>query len=247
MHTFVDMLTHTHTHTHTHSLTCSHTHTLTCSHTHTHSLNCSHSLSLHTPTEGSLLDFANSSGLLFKRQANDFSSSNDQLPSSFSTSFPNGAHPPGEAPEYDDNYDPRNGNENLSPDLNSKGNNGFEDDNFTLVMSKGFRCSHIMAPIMIVTTPTIGDVDGDGKLEVSYTVVWSSPGDSMDGRQVPPKMKVSTFTMEDKFNEVYGEGVIDFRQFLPPEKQPWPRYMGATADCVYHPQHNLRDTRGQRS
>ena len=104
-----------------------------------------------------------------------------------------------------------------------------------------------MAPIMIVTTPTIGDVNGDGKLEVSYAVVWSSPGDSMNGREVPPQMKVTTFTLEDKFKEVYGEGVIDFQRFLPPEKQPWPRYMGATADGVYHPQHNLRDTRGQRS
>lgn len=46
-------------------------------------------------------------------------------------------------------------------------------------------------------------------------------------------MVVRVLTLEDRFDEVYGHGVVDFAQFLPASQQPWLRYMGTGGDCVY--------------
>ncbi len=72
----------------------------------------------------------------------------------------------------------------------------------------------------------IGDLDGDGRLEIVYIVLWGAEA-------APPRMLVKAFTLQDRFDEVYGPGVLDFSQFLPASQQPWLRYMGTRGDNVY--------------
>ena len=80
----------------------------------------------------------------------------------------------------------------------------------------------------------IGDLDGDGRLEVAYVINW---GSLEEGKPiVPPKFLVKVFTLETKVREMYGEGVVDFSQFLPIEQQLWTRYMGARGDNIFREQ-----------
>ena len=96
---------------------------------------------------------------------------------------------------------------------------------------KHIRCDRIEGPSMIPATPTIGDLDGDGRLEVAYVMLWGSLGGETFA--MPPKLLIKTFTLEDRFVEVYGRGVVDFSRFLPIRQQPWTRYMGARGDNVF--------------
>ncbi len=104
------------------------------------------------------------------------------------------------------------------------------------------RCAHILLPITDVATPTIGDVNADGKLELSYVVGWEGIPGSEDyfGGKTPRKIRLRTFTIEDRFVRVFGKGKLDFSNFLSPDKQPWTKYMGQTGDNVFLPKHKLR-------
>ena len=80
--------------------------------------------------------------------------------------------------------------------------------------------------------PAIGDLDGDGSLEVAYAVVWGG-ADTNTYFAIPPRLVVRAFTLEDRFTEVYGEKKLEFSRFLPSDQQPWTHYMGATGDGVF--------------
>ena len=82
----------------------------------------------------------------------------------------------------------------------------------------------------------IADLDGDGRLEVAYALVWGNI-DRNAALITPPKLLVEVLTLEDRFTEVYGEERVDFSRFLPSAQQPWSRYMGATGDGVFRLQH----------
>ena len=114
--------------------------------------------------------------------------------------------------------------------------------NYDANNKKKFRCAHILVPTNDVATPTIGDVNGDGKLELSYIVGWETIPGSQEylGGTTILKLRLRTFTIEDRFMEVFGKGKLDFSRFLPPDDQPWAKYMGKTGDSVYHPKHQLR-------
>ena len=96
------------------------------------------------------------------------------------------------------------------------------------------RCDHIMAADMVPSTPVIGDLNGDGRLEVAYVMIWGG-ADSNRGDNLPPRVRVYVFTLEERVREVYGEAAAEWvSRLLPPETQPWTRYMGATGDNVFH-------------
>ena len=91
----------------------------------------------------------------------------------------------------------------------------------------------------VISTPAVGDFDSDGRLDVAYSVVWSSivPG----GMGTIPQFKVFAFTLEERYrqigggdNEVKDQKVVDFELFLPADQQPWNRYMGRYGNNTYH-------------
>ena len=94
---------------------------------------------------------------------------------------------------------------------------------------KHTRCRHIEAPTLIPATPAIGDLNGDGRLEIAYVILWGSM--NWEGFNMPPKLLIRTLTLEDLF--VYGKGVVDFSRFLPLVQQPWTRYMGTLGNNVF--------------
>ena len=55
---------------------------------------------------------------------------------------------------------------------------------------KRIRCNRIEGPSMIPATPTIGDLDGDGRLEVSYVMLWGSLGG--ENFAMPPKLLIKS-------------------------------------------------------
>lgn len=69
---------------------------------------------------------------------------------------------------------------------------------------------------------------------MAYAVNWE--GKDLKSGVIPPKLLVGVFTLEARVGEVYGEGVVDFLQFLPMEQQPWTHYMGAQGDNVFRAQ-----------
>ena len=90
----------------------------------------------------------------------------------------------------------------------------------------------------MIASPAVGDFDSDGRLDVAYSVVWSSisPG----GLGTVPELKVFAFTLEERYRQVMGVGeevkgqnVVDFNSFLPANQQPWNRYMGRHGNSVY--------------
>jgi len=96
---------------------------------------------------------------------------------------------------------------------------------------KHARCSHIEGPSLIPATPAIGDLNGDGRLEIAYVILWGSING--EGFKMPPKLLIRTLTLEDRFVDVYGKGVVDFSRFLPLAQQPWTRYMGTLGNNVF--------------
>lgn len=95
----------------------------------------------------------------------------------------------------------------------------------------------------MIGTPAVGDFDSDGRLDVAYSVEWSSV--TQDGEDTIPELKVFAFTLEERYKqmivgpgggdeEVKGEKLVDFESFLPADQQPWNRYMGRHGNNVYH-------------
>lgn len=163
-------------------------------------------------------------------------------PSKFPPDFDPSNLPPGFDPsklppdfdpsKFPPDFDPSN----LPPGFDPSQGRPPQDMNYD---KKTFRCAHILVPANDVATPTIGDVNGDGKLELSYAVGWGSLP-SHEYSITAQKLRLRTFTIEDRFVEVFGKGKLDFSRFLPPDEQPWTKYMGQTGDNVYHPKHQLR-------
>lgn len=179
-----------------------------------------------------------------KRQANDqFNPSSNayqvddtmfgEAPEDIDTDFKNNNMPPSFDPnDLPPDFDPNN----LPPGFQPPSDFIDYDPND----KKKVRCAHILLPTNDVATPTIGDVNDDGKLELSYVVGWEGIPGSEDylGSQ-PRKIRIRTFTIEDRFEEVFGEGKLDFSRFLSLDKQPWTKYMGRTGDNVFLPKHKL--------
>ena len=96
------------------------------------------------------------------------------------------------------------------------------------------RCSHVRAPAVLIPSPAIGDLNGDGRLEVAYIVVWGMAG--QDPRlTLSPSFTVYVATLEERVREVFGdEGVEWVHSLLPGDQQPWTRYMGSEGNNVYH-------------
>ena len=95
----------------------------------------------------------------------------------------------------------------------------------------------MMVPVTSSFTPVLEDFDKDGRLEVSTPILWSSMIEYSSVTEAhPPKVIVKTFTLEDRFREVYGDSaadLVDFSTFLPPSKQPWKKYMGSKGSGEY--------------
>ena len=100
---------------------------------------------------------------------------------------------------------------------------------------RGLRCSHIMIPEMIVSTPAIGDIDEDGRLEIAYLVSWRANSRSSEEvviQELPPRFTVFVKTLEMRVKgEEEGETWLE--SFLPGGQQPWTHYMGARGDNIY--------------
>lgn len=97
----------------------------------------------------------------------------------------------------------------------------------------------IIMSYQVISTPAVGDFDSDGRLDVAYSVVWSSvvPG----GMGTVPQFKVFAFTLEERYRQISGgddkvkdQKVMDFESFLPADQQPWNRYMGRHGNNTYH-------------
>lgn len=89
--------------------------------------------------------------------------------------------------------------------------------------------------VQIIASPAVGDFNLDGHLDVSYGIVWT-PVMSVN----VPMLKVFTFTLEDRFRQVYqqeekvkGQPLVDFDEFLPADQQPWNRYMGHHGNSTF--------------
>ena len=92
--------------------------------------------------------------------------------------------------------------------------------------------------VQVIASPAVGDFNSDGRLEVAYSIVWSSvfPG----GFGAVPQLKVFAFTLEDRYRQVMEEEVrrqnlVDFDKFLPADQQPWNKYMGRHGNSVFEP------------
>ena len=97
----------------------------------------------------------------------------------------------------------------------------------------------------MIASPAVGDFDSDGRLDVAYSVVWSSITTGGVGPVHVPELKVFAFTLEERYKhmkvgpgsgdeEVKGQKVVDFESFLPANQQPWNRYMGRHGNNMYH-------------
>ena len=92
---------------------------------------------------------------------------------------------------------------------------------------------------MQAATPVLGDVNGDGHLDVALAVQHSAVHVRIPAisyffiNYYESQMTVTMDTLEDLVVETYGEGAVDFSQFLPADQQPWTRYMGRNGDGVY--------------
>ena len=111
------------------------------------------------------------------------------------------------------------------------------DDFFKIYKDRHkLRCAHMMVPVTSSFTPVLEDFDKDGRLEVSTPIVWSSLIEYSSVTEAhPPKVIVKTFTLEERFREVYGASadLVDFSSFLAPSKQPWTKYMGRKGSGEY--------------
>lgn len=122
-----------------------------------------------------------------------------------------------------------------------------EDENFGKEFKKLFknrktvRCAHVLAPLMSPGTPAISDLNGDGKFEGIFNLLYSqAPSEfslpQFDNIMHPPKIIVHAFTIQDRLEEVYGKTVADnvnFAGYFPLQDQPWLQYMGSHGDGIF--------------
>lgn len=103
---------------------------------------------------------------------------------------------------------------------------------------KNIRCAHVMVPMMQETTPTLGDFNHDGKLEVAASVII----DGFPGKYYPltvfhpSKVSIDIFTIEDELVASYGEEIrelVDFSLYYSMEEQPWGGYMGSRGNGIF--------------
>ena len=100
-------------------------------------------------------------------------------------------------------------------------------------VKRQLRCGHVLAPGMLISSPVIGDLNSDGKLEVVYVMMWKA-ADKDAPHTPPPSFTVHVAPLEERVGEVFGqEGVEWVHSFLPGDQQPWTRYMGSGGDNVY--------------
>ena len=106
---------------------------------------------------------------------------------------------------------------------------------------KNVRCAHILAPILSPGTPAISDLNGDGKLEGIFNILYSQTPSDFSIPQLadimhPPKIIVQAFTIQDRLKEVYGKTVADnvnFAGYFSLQDQPWLQYMGSRGDGIF--------------
>lgn len=96
-----------------------------------------------------------------------------------------------------------------------------------MIERRDLRCDHISNPTQIFTTPLLGDFDQDGRLDITYNIVWSA------SEYTPPRYLLAASDLESLFEEAYGTEILDFDNFLPLEDQPWTEYMGAEGNNVF--------------
>lgn len=101
------------------------------------------------------------------------------------------------------------------------------------------RCAHVMVPMMQETSPTLGDFDKDGNLEVAASLVMDGfPGAEYYALSIfhPAKVVMDVFTIKDKVVSSYGveiRDIVDFSAYYSMEEQPWGQYMGSKGNGVY--------------
>ena len=99
------------------------------------------------------------------------------------------------------------------------------------------RCSHILTPNMLSSSPGIHDLNGDGLLEgVVSLLFFSMPNDlAMVMALHPSTIFMHAFTFKEKVREVYGEHAdsLDFSEYYPIEHQSWTQYMGSRGDNTF--------------
>ncbi len=103
---------------------------------------------------------------------------------------------------------------------------------------KKVRCAHTVAPMMLATTPTIGDFDEDGKIEAAWSVIYDGfPNELYSIRELhPSKVSIEVVTLEKRMREIYGskvDSLMNFSSYYPAQHQPWAGYMGSRGDCMY--------------
>ena len=101
----------------------------------------------------------------------------------------------------------------------------------------GLRCAQILLPYLIAATPIIDDLNNDSNIELSVSIQLTFLVDKFASLMAlhPPKMVIKTFTLENRFKEVYDDAAaqVDFSSFLPLSQQPWLRYMGSKGNGEY--------------
>ena len=93
-------------------------------------------------------------------------------------------------------------------------------------------------PSMVVSTPSLVDVNGDGHIEVVYLEYMSgmsTPAFTMVPNKLnTAKVYLKVVTLKEAFNQQLGDkAAVNFNVFLPFDKQPWTKYMGSSGDNVY--------------
>ena len=103
---------------------------------------------------------------------------------------------------------------------------------------KETRCAHILVPLLVATTPVLGDFNMDGKLDAAVSISYSGYISSLYLLESfhLPKISLDVFTIEERVKQIYGptiDDIVDFESFYSVDKQPWSRYMGSKKNCVY--------------